>query len=141
MTLWQVARELQTLAWKPVGPGASAATSEPGVVRVAIPYVEEALARECLASACAMLRAAASGEPFDAKAEQARLRKLAQEVGLGPSTAAIVAAAHARGIPTRRLSPDYSLIQLGHGARSGGSGRRRPTAPAPSPRRSPRTRT
>ena len=115
-TLWQVARELQTLAWKPVGPGASAATSEPGVVRVAIPYLEEALARECLASALAMLQAAASGEPFDAKAEQARLRKLAQEVGLGPSTAAIVAAAHARGIPTRRLSPDCSLIQLGHGA-------------------------
>ena len=110
-----VARELQTLAWKPVGSGASAATSEPGVVRVAIPYLEEALARECLTSASAMLQAASSGEPFDAKAELARLRKLAQEVGLGPSTAAIVDAAQARGIPTRRLAPS-SLVQLGHGA-------------------------
>ncbi len=115
-TLARVARELQTLAWKPVGPGSWAGTSEPGVVRVAIPYLEEALARECLTSACAMLAAAASGEPFDAKAELARLRTFAQAVGLGPSTAAIVAAAHARGIPTRRLAPDCSLIQLGHGA-------------------------
>src|SRR4051812_35283161 len=38
VTLRQVARELQAQTWKPVGPGASAASSEPGVVRLAIPY-------------------------------------------------------------------------------------------------------
>ncbi len=111
-----VARELQAVAWGPVDRGASAPTSEPGVVRLAIPYAEERVARECVAAAHLLVLAATRGEAFDAAAEAARLRGLALSVGLGPSTAAIVAAARARGIPARRISPEYSLVQLGHGA-------------------------
>ena len=43
-----------------------------------------------------------------------RLRDLAQQLCLGPSTNAIVEAAKSRGIPVRRLNTD-SLVQLGYG--------------------------
>ena len=46
----------------------------------------------------------------------AKLRDLAHRVQLGPSTASIVAAAKARGIPSRRLNAG-SLVQLGQGAK------------------------
>ncbi|HMB03642.1 MAG TPA: cyanophycin synthetase, partial [Isosphaeraceae bacterium] len=49
-------------------------------------------------------------------AEVERLRALAQKIKLGPSTAAIVAAAQARGIPCHRLNAE-SLVQFGQGAR------------------------
>ncbi len=54
--------------------------------------------------------------PYDLKGELQKLRDLAHEVALGPSTAAIVEAARKRGIPHRRLNSG-SLIQLGQGAR------------------------
>ncbi len=52
--------------------------------------------------------------PFDVPAEVGRLRDLAQQVCLGPSTRAIVEAARARRIPFRRLN-DESLVLFGHG--------------------------
>jgi cyanophycin synthetase len=114
--LREVTRDLQSRAWKPTDAGASAPTSEPGVVRISIPFVEEALARACLDAAHRLCLAALDGRPFDLEGERERLRRLAQGVGLGPSTSAIVAAARARGIPARRLD-EYSLVQLGQGAR------------------------
>ena len=56
-----------------------------------------------------------------------RRRQPAHEVRLGPSTAAIVAAAEARGIPVRRLNAG-SLVQLGHGRQAAAhpDGRDRP---------------
>ncbi len=54
--------------------------------------------------------------PFDLKGELHKLRELAEEVLLGPSTTAIVDAARLRGIPVRRLNT-ASLVQLGHGSR------------------------
>jgi hypothetical protein len=59
---------------------------------------------------------------------------------LGPSTRAIVEAAKAIAtFPYRRLN-DHSLVQFGYGRNSAASRRRRPTAPARSPRPLPRTR-
>jgi cyanophycin synthetase len=54
--------------------------------------------------------------PYDAPAEIDRLRSIADEHRLGPSTAAIVEAARRRRIPVLRLAPGRSLVQLGYGA-------------------------
>ncbi|MDR3639409.1 MAG: cyanophycin synthetase [Isosphaeraceae bacterium] len=117
--LEHVALELQTLAGTPVGFGRTRETAEAGVYKVAIKYKEEALARACLESARLLLLAAIHDTPYDTPGEIKRLQKLAYDVCLGP-TAAIVDAAKARGIPTRRLNNeglDESLVQLGHGVK------------------------
>src|SRR5262249_42794447 len=61
--------------------------------------------------------AALGDRPLDIAAEMTKLRELALDVRLGPSTAAIVRAARQRGIPVHRLSTG-SLVQLGHAARA-----------------------
>ncbi len=58
--------------------------------------------------------AALFDRPFNVAAEIERLRNLAHEVCLGPSTRAIVEAVSTRGIPYRRLNND-SLVLFGHG--------------------------
>jgi cyanophycin synthetase len=59
----------------------------------------------------------AGAEPdFDFPRElEAQVTGLAERLGYGPSTRAIVQAAARRGIPAMRLDPDRSLVQLGHG--------------------------
>ena len=106
--------ELQTLAGTPVGYGKARETTEEGVYKVVVRYVEEELAREAMQVAFQLLQAAIHDRAFDVAGEVRRLRALAQKVCLGPSTGSIVDAAHKRGIPTRRLN-DGSLVQLGHG--------------------------
>jgi cyanophycin synthetase len=88
-----------------------------GRVRVVVEYEEEELARACLESARRLCLAALDDQPLDVAAEMKKLRELALEVRLGPSTSAIVRAARQRGIPVRRLSTG-SLVQLGHAARA-----------------------
>ncbi len=114
--LEHVTLELQSLAGTDVGFGRARETSEDGVYKVAIEYEDEELAKACLYTARELCLAAVSDRPFDIRAEIERLRALAQKVKLGPSTAAIVAAAQARGIPCRRLNTE-SLVQFGHGAK------------------------
>jgi cyanophycin synthetase len=114
--LEHIALELQALTGIDVGYGRTRETSEPGVYRVVVEYKDEAVGRACLATARELVLAAMHDRPFDVKAEIARLRDLAHECCLGPSTSAIVAAALARGIPVRRMN-DQSLVQLGYGAR------------------------
>jgi len=112
--LEHVALELQTLAGVEVGFGRARETSEPGVYKVVVEYIDETVGRECLATAHRLLMAAVRDESFDVEKEIQRLRDLAQEVCLGPSTRAIVAAAQARNIPCRRLNTE-SLVLFGHG--------------------------
>ena len=112
--LEHVTLELQTLAGTEVGFGKARETSETGVYKVVIEYVEETVGRECLATAHRLCMAALNDTPFNVAAEVERLRNLAQEVCLGPSTHAIVDAAEARQIPFRRLNTD-SLVLFGHG--------------------------
>lgn len=111
-----VTLELQTLAGAPAGFGRARETSREGVYRVAVEYDEEGLGRACLAAALKLCLAAVHDRPFDVSVEIARLRALAHELRLGPSTRSIVEAAEKRGIPCMRLS-DGNLVQLGQGAR------------------------
>lgn len=115
--LEHVTLELQSLAGHPVGYGRARETSEEGVYKVAIEYDEEELGIACLHAARELCHAAVHDLPYDVKAELAKLRALANEVCLGPSTRAIVNAARVRRIPVRRLNRE-SLVQLGHGARA-----------------------
>jgi len=112
--LEHVSIELQTLAGTPVGFGKARETSEEGVYKVVMRYRDEHLARACLFAGRELLMAAIEDRPYDVKAEVTKLQELADRVCLGPSTAAIVAAAEARGIPARRLNSG-SLVQLGQG--------------------------
>jgi cyanophycin synthetase len=114
--LEHVALELHSLAGADVGFGRARETSEPGVYRVVFEYVEETLARRCLAVGRELVLAAIHDRPFDVKGEVQKLRELAEEVLLGPSTSALVEAARSRGIPARRLNTN-SLVQLGQGSR------------------------
>lgn len=114
--LEHVTLELQTLAGTPVGFGKARESSETGVYKVIIEYIEETLGRECLAVAHDLIMAAVFNRPFDVPAQIERLKNFAQEVCLGPSTGAIVEAAIERGIPYRRMNTD-SLVFLGQGSK------------------------
>ncbi|MFN8909866.1 MAG: cyanophycin synthetase [Betaproteobacteria bacterium] len=89
---------------------------EEGIYRVVVEYTQEAVARMALEFALQLHRAALTDEPFDLEGALAQLRALDEDIRLGPSTASIVNAAVARGIPFRRLT-DGSLVQFGWGSR------------------------
>lgn len=112
--LEHVTLELQTLAGTEVGFGKARETCEPGVYKVIIEYLEETVGRECLAVARDLCLAAVHDRPFNVAREIERLRELAQEVCLGPSTRAIVQVAQSRNVPYRRLNTE-SLVLFGHG--------------------------
>src|SRR5437899_1509202 len=112
--LEHVSIELQTLAGTAVGFGKARETSEEGVYKVVIRYRDEQLGRAAIYAGLELVLAAVYDRPYDVKAEVAKLQDLADRVCLGPSTAAIVAAAEARGIPARRLNSG-SLVQPGQG--------------------------
>ena len=114
--LEHVTLELQTLAGTDVGYGKARETDEDGVYKVVIEYENERLARESLAVAWDFILAAISDTPFDVDGTSSRLKDLAGDVCLGPSTRSIVDAARKRGIPVRRLN-EASLVQLGFGAK------------------------
>jgi cyanophycin synthetase len=114
--LEHVALELQGLAGTPVGYGRARETAKEGVYRVVIKYKEEAVGRACLEAARELILAAMADRPYDVGGAIRRLRTLVHEVGLGPSTAAMIAAARERGIPYRRLGPNSAVV-LGYGAR------------------------
>lgn len=115
--LQHVTGELQKLAGSPVSFGRIRETSEAGVYRVVVEYQDEELGRKCLEVARQMCVAAIEDRPFDVGAEVKKLEELAHDICLGPSTAAIVRAANARGIPVKRLN-GQSLVQLGYGHRA-----------------------
>lgn len=114
--LEHVTLELESLAGQSVGFGRARETAKEGVYRVVVEYDDEALGRACLESAHKLCLAAVGGHDFDVPSEVERLRELAYETRLGPSTRAIVEAAKKRGIPATRLSQG-NLVQLGQGAR------------------------
>lgn len=107
--------ELQGMLGFDVSFGRARGTGEPGVYRVLVAYKEEEPARAAFATALRLTLAAMHDEPFDLPSELEHLSELADEYRLGPSTAAIVAAARKRRIPVLRLTPTRGLIQLGYG--------------------------
>ncbi|MEZ6124482.1 MAG: cyanophycin synthetase [Planctomycetaceae bacterium] len=108
--------ELQSLAGHVVGFGRARETSTSGVYRVAIEYRNATVAKAAVDAAFRLLMAAVDNTPFDVLSEVNRLRDLADDVCLGPSTQAIVDAAERRGIPWRRLT-EGNLIRFGQGCR------------------------
>ena len=110
-----LALELQARASSFGGAGFIGPLSSSGRLDLAIEFEEEKLGRVCLEAAGRMVQAALAAQGFDAQAESARLRSLAEDVCLGRATGPLVAAARTRGIPFRRLDSE-SLVQFGHGA-------------------------
>lgn len=110
-----IAIELQNLMGFPVTFGRARGTGERGVYTVVMAYKEEAAAYAAFQTALRLTLAAMHDEPFAVKAEIEQLLDIADEHRLGPSTAAIVAAAHACQIPVLRIQPKSSLVQLGYG--------------------------
>lgn len=119
---------LQAQAGCPVTFSCTAATPESGVFWVVVEYSEEAVGHAALKMATTLVNCAwQQSQP--AGTEQAlpcsvpddvtmirQLRDMDEDLRLGPSTGAIVAAAVARGIPFRRLT-EGSLVQLGWGVK------------------------
>jgi cyanophycin synthetase len=111
-----VALQFQIRAGNAVQFGATRPLAQPAHCRIAIEYQEEAVGRASVQAALEVCRAACQGRPYPLDEEQQRLRDLADEERLGPSTLAIVRAARERGIPVEHLNPeDGRYLQLGQG--------------------------
>ena len=109
-----VALELQNLAGMQTGFGKARSTHVRGVYKVVIRTREESVGRAALQAARDLVMAAIDDQPFDVPGTVGRLRAMVDSQCLGPSTAHIVDAATARGIPHTRLN-DGNLVQLGQG--------------------------
>lgn len=107
---------LQAQAGCPVTFSRTTQTVDPGVFQVVVEYSEEDVGRLAFARAEQLCQAALDDTPFDLEATLKELRELDEDIRLGPSTGAIVAAAVARGIPFRRLTQG-SLVQFGWGSK------------------------
>ena len=107
---------LQAQAGCPVTFSRTAATQLPGVYQVVVEYSEEAVGRQALELAQALIQAALAHSTFDKDSAIAQLRETDEDERMGPSTGAIVDAAVARGIPFRRLTKG-SMVQFGWGSR------------------------
>jgi cyanophycin synthetase len=121
--LEHVAIELQNIAGEAVTFGKTRSAGPPGVYTVVYEYAQRdegiAAGELGLRLLCSLLPEGI--RPADAVPEgwswpEARdeFIRFAQKRALGPSTASLVRAAEARGIPWLRLN-DQSLVQLGHG--------------------------
>ncbi|UXH79256.1 cyanophycin synthetase [Roseateles amylovorans] len=108
--------ELLNLAGMPTGFGQTRSTSQHGVYRMVFRARDEQVARSALEQGHALLMTTINDEPFDVDAAVATIRDKLDDCYLGPSTAAIVAAATDRRIPHIRLN-DGNLVQLGYGGR------------------------
>ena len=107
---------LQAQAGCPVTFSRTTPTVDPGVYQVVVEYTEEDVGRLAFERAEQLCRAALDDTPFDLDGTLKELRELDEDIRLGPSTGAIVAAAVARGIPFRRLTQG-SLVQFGWGSK------------------------
>ena len=107
---------LQAQAGCPVTFSRTTQTVEPGVYQVVVEYTEEDVGRLAFERGEQLCLAALNDTPFDLPATLHELRELDEDIRLGPSTGAIVAAAVARGIPYRRLTQG-SLVQFGWGSK------------------------
>lgn len=111
-----VALELSEPAGIRVGFGKARATSKPGVAHVVVEFADEPAMIVLLRAAVDLCASLARGEAYDPSAAIAEAKHIADRRRLGPSTAALVAAAERRGIPWSRLN-DRSLIAFGYGCR------------------------
>ncbi|MDH3743778.1 MAG: cyanophycin synthetase [Acidobacteriota bacterium] len=121
--LEHVAIELQNSAGYKVTFGKTRGTGEPGLYEVVYRYIQRDVGLEAAQLGLQLLEHllpeqlqphAIRGKTLDWEDERDSFIRAAQRRTLGPSTAALVAAADDRDIPWLRLNR-YSLVQLGHG--------------------------
>jgi cyanophycin synthetase len=120
--LEHVAIELQNIAGSRVTFGKTRGTGEPGHYDVVFQYQQQDVGLEAGDLALELLRHLLPAEardrepeePFTWEERRDGFIRSSQRRALGPSTASLVAAAEARGIPWLRLNR-YSLVQFGHG--------------------------
>ena len=112
-----VALELQNMIGFEVGYGKTVDSYEPGIYNVLYRYRDEESGLAAGREAVAIVEALYTGGETDLAGAVDRLKAVREANMLGPSTASIVEAARARGIPHYRLTADTSYIQLGQGAR------------------------
>jgi cyanophycin synthetase len=114
-----VALELQNLAGGEVTRGKTRGAGERGLYNVVYAYNQEDVGIAAGELAVRLLNHIIfETEPdFDFVAElEEKVIRVAERLGFGPSTGAIVGEAERRGIPVLRLDPRRSFVQLGHGA-------------------------
>lgn len=109
-----IALEIQVMAGMNCSYGKTRSTNEKGIYSIVFAYSEERAGLYAAQAAIKIAEALAKGTDYDIKSDVNALRKISLEDGLGPSTAAIVNAAIARGIPVIRLDRG-SFVQLGYG--------------------------
>jgi cyanophycin synthetase len=107
---------LQAQAGCPVTFSRTSETINSGTYQVVVEYSEEDVGRLAFDLAEQLIKAALENKPFDRANALSRLKKLDENVRLGPSTGSIVEAAVSRGIPYRRLTQG-SLVQFGWGSK------------------------
>ncbi len=121
--LEHVAIEVQNVAGEDVTFGKTRSTGKPGVYSVVYEYAQKEEGVEAgelsLRLLCSLLPDALKPqglvpEGWEWTTARDEFIRFAQRRALGPSTASLVRAAEARGIPWFRLN-DQSLVQLGHG--------------------------
>ncbi|MBS0364608.1 MAG: cyanophycin synthetase [Proteobacteria bacterium] len=121
--LEHVAIELQNIAGEAVTFGKTRSAGRPGVYTVVYEYAQRdegiAAGELGLRLLCSLLPANlrptdSVPQGWDWPEARDQFIRFAQRRALGPSTASLVRAAEARGIPWLRLN-DQSLVQLGHG--------------------------
>jgi len=110
--LEHVVIELLNLAGMPTGFGQTRSTSKRGVYRMVFRARDEQVARTALAQGHRLLMCAINDEPFDVAAAVSAVRDKLDDCYLGPSTAAIVAAASDRHIPHEGM-PSCAWILTG----------------------------
>jgi cyanophycin synthetase len=114
----QVTLDLQCQAGVPASYGRTRpVTGHPGQFRVVCAYQLENVVAPAFLIAVELVVALSRGEAFDLAPRLAQLRATARQFAVDPSTAAILSAAHERGIPTQRLAEEANLFQLGWGSK------------------------
>jgi cyanophycin synthetase len=113
--LEHVCLELQNMAGMRTGFGKARQTSQTGIYKIAFRTRQEDVGRRALQLGRDLVEAAIHNTPFDVAKAVEELHDMVDSLCLGPSTAHIVDAATARGIPHTRLT-DGNLVQLGYGS-------------------------
>jgi len=107
--------ELLNLLGHKVNYGCTRRTEEPGIYNIVYEYERETPAILAGKEAYRLVLSIINGQVVNMKEIMGRLKEEDRGSALGPSTKAIVEAAHKRNIPTIRLGERNSLIQLGYG--------------------------
>jgi cyanophycin synthetase len=114
----QLTLELQTLAGSQASYGRTRpVVGAPGEFRIVCEYKVEHAAQPAFRLAVDIVDALGHGEPFELEPRLAELREIVERHAIGPSTAAVLAAAHERGVPVMRITEDANLFQLGWGCK------------------------